>query len=141
MYDYYCKGHSLRQVGKKFNRSSQSVHGMFQRRGWELRQRNETPKKRFNGQKYALNPNGYYYSTRRANKNGSKSLMHRDVWEHYHGPIPDGYQVHHRDGNKANNRITNLMLVETSEHARQHLLNRMNLHVCPHCGGNLFPEE
>lgn len=46
--------------------------------------------------------------------------MHRYVWEHYYGEIPEGFHVHHKDKNKANNEITNLELVPFSEHARMH---------------------
>lgn len=38
-------------------------------------------------------------------------LVHRAVWWVYGGIIPDGMQVNHRDGNKANNDIDNLELV------------------------------
>ena len=37
--------------------------------------------------------------------------MHRFVWEHYNGKIPDGYDVHHKDGNTHNNSIENLEIV------------------------------
>ena len=36
---------------------------------------------------------------------------HRIVYEKHHGPIPSGYDVHHRDGDKLNNDISNLELL------------------------------
>jgi hypothetical protein len=45
MYAMYQKGHSLKEVGKKFGgRSAQSVGWMFGRRGWETRSPGRKPK-------------------------------------------------------------------------------------------------
>lgn len=41
---------------------------------------------------------------------GHKHLVKNLVFESIHGMIPDGYEVYHRDGDKKNNAITNLML-------------------------------
>ena len=34
--------------------------------------------------------------------------IHRLVWEHFVGPIPDGYVIHHRDNDGTNNVLWNL---------------------------------
>ena len=47
--------------------------------------------------------------------------LHRMVWEYHNGPIPDGYEVHHINGNRADNDIGNLQLMEGSEHNRLHM--------------------
>ena len=50
----------------------------------------------------------------------SMAYVHRVVWESFHGPIPDGYEINHKDCNKKNNRIDNLELVthkENMDHA------------------------
>lgn len=47
-------------------------------------------------------------------------LLHRAVWEKENGKIPNGYQIHHIDGNKHNNDINNLTIMKTSEHMRFH---------------------
>jgi len=49
----------------------------------------------------------------------------RDIWIKEHGPIPKdetgrSYEVHHRDGNHANNDIVNFQLVTIEEHFRIH---------------------
>lgn len=51
--------------------------------------------------------NGY----RRLMLNGISYLEHRLVWLIFEGDIPDGYEIDHIDGDRANNRRTNLRLV------------------------------
>lgn len=46
--------------------------------------------------------------------------MHRYVWEFYNGEIPEGYQIHHMDRDKANNNISNLSLIKTNKHYANH---------------------
>jgi len=48
-------------------------------------------------------------------------MNYRKLWESYYGPIPkdkDGrsYDIHHIDGNKLNNKISNLMCISIQEH-------------------------
>lgn len=57
--------------------------------------------------------NGYWYisNSKRA------SLVHRLIWMVANGcDIPEGYEIHHIDGNKDNNCISNLELVTKKEH-------------------------
>lgn len=53
-------------------------------------------------------------------KNNSLVKLHRVVWSHYFGDIPDGYIIHHVDGDKENNQIENLQLMTHGEHSRLH---------------------
>jgi hypothetical protein len=66
----------------------------------------------FNGQAYWLC--GKYWQRR-----GKR--LHRVVWEHHNGPIPNGYHIHHKDGDRSNNDIANLELVQGSEHLSRHM--------------------
>lgn len=70
----------------------------------------------------AKNRTNRFYFQRSAYKkfDGKTGFLHRDVWQFYKGEIPDGYLVHHIDGNSGNNDINNLGLVLISEHAKKH---------------------
>lgn len=46
--------------------------------------------------------------------------LHRYVWEKHNGPIPKGYQIHHKDGDPLNNDISNLECLSVAEHRSQH---------------------
>ena len=61
---------------------------------------------------------GYYLSSRKID--GRQKRLHVYVWEKYNGTLPEGYAVHHIDEDKNNNDISNLMLLEKSEHSRLH---------------------
>ena len=62
------------------------------------------------------------------NSKGYKVFEHRQVWEDNRGMIPKGLFVHHKDGNKRNNNIENLELVNRTEHGNKHLLpNRIRI--------------
>ena len=43
---------------------------------------------------------------------------HRLIWEHVHGPIPAGMSIDHINGDRADNRISNLRLVTHQENIR-----------------------
>ena len=45
---------------------------------------------------------------------------HRRVWEKHWGEIPDGHHIHHIDGDKHNNDISNLLCVSVLEHMMIH---------------------
>ena len=67
---------------------------------------------KFNGESFYLC--GFYYQHK-----GKR--LHRAVWEHHNGAIPDGYHVHHKDGDRSNNDITNLLLLQGSDHLSEHM--------------------
>ena len=77
----------------------------------------ETPKHQFfNGMKFTLDEHsGYYLGTTVPRKR-----MHVYVWEYYNGPVPQGYHVHHKDGNRANNQIDNLEAIDGRVHEKLH---------------------
>lgn len=114
MYTYYCSGKSLSEVGKKFKCTRQSVFSLFRYNGLTIRpKRICLPFVEFNGSKYTIRNHGYFGKT-----NGNRSLLHRDIWEHHNGKIPEGYDIHHIDCDKSNNNIENLECLPKSEHTR-----------------------
>jgi hypothetical protein len=53
-----------------------------------------------------------------------RKRLHRVVWENEVGKIPAGMDIHHMDGNKANNAIENLQLLTKAEHNSFHAKKR-----------------
>ncbi len=116
MYDRYCQGLSIEQVAAEFNRSRQTVWKMFTRRGWDMRPKPPARDRvEYNGRWYSPANVGYYRCTQ-----GDRHYLHRRVWEDANGPIPDGYDIHHRDHNKTNNDLDNLQLLTKDDHTRLH---------------------
>ena len=116
MYEDYKSGMSLEEVGKAYGITRQSVYGLFKYRGWETRpKRRPLPFMMFGGERYTIYKEGYYRKTR-----GNRSLMHRDVWEAHKGPIPDGWDIHHLNEDKEDNRIENLECLPKAEHTRRY---------------------
>jgi hypothetical protein len=53
-------------------------------------------------------------------RNNKIQKFHRILWEEKYGEIPEGYVVHHIDGNKINNDMNNLRLLSVEEHTKLH---------------------
>jgi hypothetical protein len=73
----------------------------------------------FDGIRYNFKPRTGYYE----NANSRKKL-HKEVWKKHHGPIPSGFDVHHKDEDKMNNDPSNLELKEHGEHSSHHNATR-----------------
>lgn len=67
---------------------------------------------KFNGESFYLCGEYFQHKGKR---------LHRAVWEYHNGDIPEGYHVHHKDGDRSNNQICNLVLMDGSEHLREHM--------------------
>lgn len=71
------------------------------------------------GRKGTICKNGYRLIT----INNRRVYEHRLVWEQHYGEIPKGYHIHHKNGNKLDNSIENLELINAKEHVREHAIH------------------
>lgn len=55
-----------------------------------------------------------------------ETFIHQGVARKYHGEIPEGYLVHHKDENKHNNYPDNLEIMSFSEHSTMHSKKHMS---------------
>ena len=72
----------------------------------------EEPKKViiYKGERYSLQQRYYCRSVQ----------LHRQIWIDNFGPVPENHQIHHKNGNKLDNRLENLECVHIAEHRRIH---------------------
>lgn len=70
---------------------------------------------------------GYYLATR-PTYNGKRERLHCYVWRYFNGPVQAGYHVHHKDENKDNNNIENLVCTKGKTHSKYHLLKYATNH-------------
>lgn len=74
------------------------------------------------GYKFRKDPKTGYFLCSTKTDIGKRERLHCFVYRRTHdiAEIPDGYAVHHKDGNKSNNEPDNLELLSKSEHASHH---------------------
>jgi hypothetical protein len=82
------------------------------------------PATTFEGRVYSRNDEGYYVSRAGTPKGFPDRRLHRDVWSSVNGPIPDGFDIHHIDGDKENNHPSNLEALSKADHSREHASER-----------------
>jgi hypothetical protein len=62
-----------------------------------------------------------YYRPHSAHCAAGVQALHQEIWKAAHGPIPEGLEIHHKDGNPLNNALSNLEPVTKAEHVQKHL--------------------
>lgn len=72
-----------------------------------------------------INNRGYYHIISTEEGNLFKKL-HRLIYESEYGPIPEGHVIHHLDGNKLNNDLDNLIMMDAHEHNVLHKKGKNN---------------
>lgn len=61
----------------------------------------------------------YYRFVGNYNLGRKHFLVHRAVWEAFNGPIPEGYDIDHIDGNPHNNALNNLQAITHQENLKK----------------------
>lgn len=86
---------------------------------------------RFNGIVYRRYPDAKrlsdqrYYIAGIADRQRGYTRLHTDIWRHHNGDVPDGYHVHHVDGDHNNNDPSNLEAIPEEEHQAHHAGERI----------------
>jgi Mor family transcriptional regulator len=124
----YSSGMSMAAVGRKYDVSKQVVAKRFRRALIVTRPIVRRASQIFNGVRYYLANNGYFY----CRSKGIQRLMHRAVWEHYNGPITDSRHIHHIDSDRSNNKIENLELLDQSSHMKNHYSENISKDILHH---------
>ena len=76
----------------------------------------------FEGRHFNIDSHGYFRCGRKR--------VHRMIWEHFHGAVPKGFDIHHKDGDKFNNSIDNLECICHREHLSMHMkTNSIKIHA------------
>ena len=78
----------------------------------------------------------YLWNNRYMKFNGK--MLHNIIWEEHNGIIPDGFFIHHKNGDKKDNRIENLELTTRAEHCKLHKprlgFRSPPIEICSICG-------
>ena len=114
----YVGGESTRQLARAYHTSHTTVRGRLVALGVRMRSRGDPP---YRGHKrggpLSLTGEGYL---RTADRDGKACFVHRGCWGAHFGPIPPGYNIHHRDEDRRHNAIENLECLTKSEHGKIH---------------------
>lgn len=122
MYAMYCSRNeegrlnSMADVAAVYRRTRQAVYDLFRSRGYELRTKRLAGLTMLDGIRFTLTKGGYLRGTV---PGVGRTTMQRYAWEKERGPVPEGFVLHHIDGNKARNSVDNLELVPKREMSRR----------------------
>ena len=72
-----------------------------------------------------LHHTGYHVLTLRQDGKQKQVRLHRFIWECHKGEIPEGFVINHIDGNKINNKLSNLELVTPKENTQHAFANKL----------------
>ena len=115
VYGKYAAGGNLKTLAEGFFRSKSWLVLQFKKHKLKPAFRSRKEIYLHDGKPYVLDDTGYYRSIKR---NGT--LLHREIWQMTNGPIPEGHEIHHVNGNKTDNRKENLVMLNKHSHLKKH---------------------
>jgi len=128
-----CRGRRRQLLKRGFSHWHSRSSGLILRTMGTTRQADEG----LEGIRWRVGANGYVIGY----ANGRHYIQHRVIWEQELGPIPPGWHIHHKDGNRANNAIENLECVPPRTHYDRHVESREVFDIdCSDCG-KPFPRK
>ncbi len=114
IYFEYVLGASLSELERLWARSRQTLWEMFHARRLPMRADSKAlcvDVVEWKGRKFAPHKRiGYLRAT-----DGERELLHVLIWQAANGPVPDGFNVCFRDGNRRNVELSNLFLEKAAE--------------------------
>ena len=122
----YVEGESTRALGRAYGAGRETIRRRLLAAGVPMRPRAQL------GNKHALGqhpPGGPLHICQQGylgtyDRTGNRCAVHRAHWEACHGPIPQGYIVHHINGDTLDNAVDNLACMTAGEHSRLHRRKR-----------------
>lgn len=117
--DLYEQGYSCAEIGKMVCASRQAIWGLLKNHKVKTREKKLLPFIMYDNKKWTISKTtGYYRQT--INRKEHISL-HRYVYEKETGQkIPAGYDIHHIDCDKTNNKLENLECLPKAEHTKKY---------------------
>lgn len=120
MSQLYISGFSYQDIAKMYGLTRQAVWERLKRVGVAARKKKLLPFIMYDGIKWAISKStGYYRNTDRTSR-GCSLQLHRYKYEKEVEPIPDDWDIHHKDECKTNNELSNLLALSKADHTRLH---------------------
>lgn len=112
----YKQGFSCAEVGEMLGATRSAIWGLLKSHNTEMRKKKVLPYIIYDGIKFTTSEYGYYRATLRK----KHIALHRYKWEKEIGKISKGYDIHHKNGKKGDNRIENLECLLKAEHTKKY---------------------
>lgn len=124
----YESGESAYLLAREYGCGIQTILKRLRRCGIRIRAYGGGAKNRKPGGALQWRKLGAFWYLRAYDRQGWKCYLHRACWETYNGPVPDGHDIHHINGDTTDNRIENLACVEHGAHRRIHATRPLSQH-------------
>lgn len=113
----YARLKSCKKVATLWGVREQNIHRILKRRGATRQRRYRDVVATYRGMRFTADREGYLEVT--TPKGRAETRLHRIVWTTERGPIPEGYNVMFKDGDRRNCDISNLECLPVAEVTRR----------------------